>query len=320
MAGLETEPVNRSTLEAQKNGYVTRSGEVGIYLSPNASRADEEMVLAHEFTHFVQAQNERSRDILGRVSGDTTEDGFLVRAIKEGAAVYATDSYMRQYVEGDALNSSWYDEIQASYPEGHVGRLANSWYIHGHEYVAARLDSPDALPTVYENPPRTTEQLLHGLDPATEPSTSLEVRASTGDGWFASGTDRMGEVFVRYALEGAVGADRARRAAAGWGNDSLHIYRSADRKAGYVWILDRDDRKNASDFESALTTALDARGDRSGDRWRLPDVNATATTVDVAPETTAFVVGPESFVAATTVAGSTETVTISVDTEQEQGA
>ncbi|WP_302081010.1 hypothetical protein [Salinibaculum rarum] len=311
VAGLETESVNGSALEFRKNGYVTGTGAVTIYLGENATVADERLVLAHEFTHYVQLQTGRQTDLNGAVGGRTTDSAYVSRAIVEGGAVLTTDAYVREYAPGEQLNSPWYDEIQATYPAGHVGQFQNGRYVHGHDYAATRLDSPTALPEVYENPPQTSEQLLHGLTPNEEPPTDLAVDTTTGDDWVASGTDRMGEAFVRYALASDVGTERATRAAAGWGNDSLHIFRPVDGgTASYVWVLDWDDPANASEFEQTLRSALDARGDSEGGVWSLSDADAAVTVAEVDGATTAVVFGSESFVAGTTVTGTTDTVTI----------
>lgn len=313
VAGLDTAAVNGSDLEIQKNGYVTSRGDVVIYLGPNSTLADERLLLAHEFTHYVQTQQERRTDLNQRLGGRTTQASYLTRSVIEGAAVFTADSYVRAYAPGAKLNSPWYDEIQASYPAGHAARFQNARYIHGYEYVTGQLDTPTNLSTVYENPPRTAEQLLHGLSPDAEPPTALAIEQSTGEHWLASGTDTMGEAFVRYALAGDVGEERAERAAAGWGNDTVRIFRPLDGGAtGYVWLLDWDDTANATAFERTLRAAFDERGPESGGVWSLSAVNASAAVTEVSDETTAVVLGPESFIEATTVSSQAERIEITV--------
>lgn len=311
VAGLETDSVNSSALELQKNGYVTGTGAVTIYLNPNTSLAEERLLLAHEFTHYVQIQENRQGALNDVLDGRTTQSAYVRRAVIEGTAVFTTDAYVREYAPGEQLNSPWYDEIQASYPAGHVGRFQNGQYVHGHDYVEGRVDSPAQLATVYENPPRTSEQLLHGLNPDDEPPTDLTVDTTTGKDWVASGTDRMGEAFVRYALASDVGTERAASAAMGWGNDSLHVFRPADGgNASYVWVLDWDDPANATEFEQTLRSALDARGDATDGTWSLSDSYAAVSVTEVDEETTAIAFGPESFVTTTFVTETSDSVTI----------
>ncbi|WP_340100881.1 hypothetical protein [Salinibaculum salinum] len=314
VAGVETDPVNSSALEIQKNGYVTGTGAVTIYLNPNTTVADERLLLAHEFTHYIQIQENQQAQLNGELDGRTTQSAYVRRALVEGAAVFTTDAYVREYAPGEQLNSPWYDEIQASYPAGHVGQFQNGRYVHGYDYVAERVDSPTELGDVYENPPRTGEQLLHHLAPGNEQPTDLMVDSTTGDDWVASGTDRMGEPFVRYALASDVGTERAARAATGWGNDSLHVFRPIDGgNASYVWVLNWDDQANASEFEQTLRAALDARGNATDGTWSLSDSDAAAAITEVDEETTAVAFGSETFVATTTITGSDSSVSIETE-------
>jgi hypothetical protein len=314
VAGLETGPVNSSALEIQKNGYVTGTGAVTIYLNPNTTVTDERLLLAHEFTHYVQIQEKQQTQLNGALDGRTTQSTYVRRAIVEGAAVFTTDTYIREFALGGQLNSPWYDEIQASYPAGHVGQFQNGQYVHGHDYVEEHVDSPAELGDIYENPPRTSEQLLHSLAPDDEPPTDLTVDSTTGDEWVASGTDRMGEAFVRYTLASDVGNERAVRAATGWGNDSLHIFRPVDGgNASYVWVLDWDDQANASEFDQTLRSALDARGNATDGVWVLSDSYAAVSVTEVGEETTAIAFGPESFVSTTSVTETGGSVTIETE-------
>ena len=314
IAGLSTVEVNSSALEIRKNGYVTGAGTVTVFLGPNATLADERLLLAHEFTHYVQTQNNLRGTLNEHLDGRTTQAAYLTRSVIEGAAVYTSDSYVMAYAPGEKLNSPWYSEIQAVYPPGHAARFQNGRYIDGFEYVNGTVASATNLSTVYENSPRTAEQLLHGLQPGEEPPTALSVRSSTGDDWLASGTDTMGEAFVRHALASDVGQSRADSAAAGWGNDSLHIFRPlGGGDTGYVWVVDWDDPENATEFERAVRDAFDARGTESGGVWSLSDVNASASVTELRPGTTALVLGPGEFVGETSVTADEGSVQIHVD-------
>lgn len=312
LAGMGTGPVNVSAIDQRaKNGYVTGLGAVVVYLGPNATAVDEHLLLAHELTHYLQAQTGRQQQAFGQVGFGTTDATFVVRALAEGGATFTTDAYLAAYVDTDTRNAAWYDRIAAQLPPGHVGRYGNGAYVHGHDYVAGRIDDPSRLASVWANPPRTGEQLLHGLEPGSEPPTPLPVATPAGDRWQAVGDDRLGEPFVRYALESELGADRAAAAAAGWGNDTLRIYRPVEGgDPSFVWVLGWDDPGNATEFQRAFRDALDARGDRAGGVWNLTDVDAHARLVDPTETTTAFVVGNESFVDSAGVSGSDTTITI----------
>jgi hypothetical protein len=164
---------------------------------------------------------------------------------------------------------------------------------------------------LWSDPPRTSEELIHGLEPDSEPPTPLRVSTPAGDRWQAVGTDRMGEAFVRYALESDLGPERARNAAAGWGNDTLRIYRPvAGGDPSFVWVLGWDDRANATEFREAFADALDARGNRTDGTWDLGDADASARLLAPTATTAAFVAGNESFVESTDVSGAGTRLTI----------
>jgi hypothetical protein len=309
---METGPVNLSDEEFRtKNGYVTGLGEVVVFLGANATAVDEHLLLAHELTHYVQAGTGRQQEAFGQVGFGTTGGTYVVRALAEGGATFTTDAYLAAHVDTEERNAAWYDRIAEQLPDGHVGRYGNSAYVLGHDYVAGRLDSPDGMGELWSDPPRTSEELLHGLDPGSEPPTPLSVETPAGDRWQAVGTDRMGEAFVRYALESDLGPERATTAAAGWGNDTLRIYRPVGGgDPSFVWVLGWDDQANATAFREAFADALDARGDRTDGTWALPDVDAHARLLAPTDTTAAFVAGNESFVAATDVTGDGTRLTV----------
>jgi hypothetical protein len=295
--GLRTERVlNESEARRQFNGAASSLGTIIIYPGLNSTLDEQRLVVAHEFVHYIQFRTDRLSQLQGAVDASTTDGRYVVRAMLEGPAVYTTDAYLARFTANGTRNAPLYDSIAARYPDGHVARYGNSQYVEGHEYVASRVTDPTELPAVYAAPPNTSEQVIHNLSRTEEPPLALEASVSAPEGWQRAGTDRLGEAFVRTALAVGVSQDRASRAAAGWGNDRLLIYRTAERaNASYAWTFAWDDRANATEFEAALEGYLDARGTRSGDRWNL-DGGLTARVVSPSPRTTALLLGAEPFV------------------------
>ncbi len=270
------------------NGYTTGIGEVALIYA-NDTRAERvEYVLAHEFVHFVQFSEGRATELNRQVDVDTTDGAYVTRSVLEGAAVYATDDYIDRYVEGNVSNAALYLRLRERLRPGSVGRYLNSWYIQGNRYVASRIDSPERIERVYERPPTTSEQVLHRLPPGTEPPRELSVTVTDPGAWRALGTDRVGEAFLRVTLRNRLSESRARRAAAGWGNDSLRVFRprGGTGDASYAWVLRWDDPENATEFEAAFEDWLDASGNRTADRWT---VDGTAFDLQSAGSTTSVV-------------------------------
>ncbi|MFB6219633.1 MAG: hypothetical protein ABEH77_10760 [Halobacteriaceae archaeon] len=288
-----------------ENGVTTGLGGIRLYPG-DGDPARVEWLLAHEFVHYVQLR--RGHDAtLRRHLARTTDARFLARAIVEGVAVYATDAYVARHRPDAGPTSAFYERLHADLPPGSPSRYANLAYVAGHRYVAGRIDDPAAADAVYADPPATSEQLLHGTD---DPPVPLRVAVAT-EGWRAVGSDTMGEAFLRVALENGLDPERARRAAAGWGNDSLRVFRPAGGgDPGYVWVLRFDDAADATEAERALAASLAARGNRTDGGWRVAGAPAALTRPD--DRTLALAAGPAGFVNRTAVASADGGVRVSV--------
>jgi hypothetical protein len=250
-----------------------------------------ETVLAHEYVHVVQMRT-RAR---GRVWSqlDETYDGRVVySATIEGAATYADNQYTRKYTTLDPQN------FRAAYRNAtSSARFGLAPYYFGARYVNATVDSAAAIYAIYENPPRTSEELIHVRDPGSEPRADLSVSTETGRETTVQ--PRFGELYVRALLGTALDESVAADAAEGWGNDRRVVFGS-DERADYAWVLRWDDATNATEFADAVAAYEDAR---SG-------VDTNVRVEQVAPETTVVFVGTESFVADAAASGSNSTVTV----------
>ncbi len=298
--GLQTGPLeNASDLQLQFAGQTSALGTVVVYAGPNATTDDVRTVVTHEFVHYIQFKQGRSAQLRQQVETGTTDGGYVVRSLLEGPAVYTTDAYLERYTDNGTRNSPVYRAIEGALPEGHVGRYGNSQYVEGFEYISSRIDDPATLPQVYRSPPITSEQVIHNLSADEEPPMPLEASVAPAEGWQEVGTDRLGEAFVRTTLAVGVPQARAARAAAGWGNDRLYVYRGADRPdASYAWAFTWDDADEAAEFERALREYLDTRGERRDSLWSVDD-DLTARVLTPSERSTVLLLGTESFVAET---------------------
>lgn len=292
------------------NGYVTGLGTVVVFPNPDGGRDDEQLLLAHELTHYLQQQEGRYGEILANVDVSTTDGQYVRRSLIEGAAVTTTDAYLREYGETDTLNSPAYVEWMDTIPPGQIARYSNSQYVNGTAYIEQRIESTDDIGTVYERPPETSAEILHGPDVRTRP---LPVRVDAGSNWRQIGSDRMGEAFLRYALESDVAPERASDAAAGWANDSLQIFQSSETaNASYAWVIRWNDSTAGETFERTVSEYLDAYGDPAGDRWTVPGPARQVTLRTPAPETTVLLFGPDSFLQAVQIAETADAITIEI--------
>lgn len=280
-----------------------------VTVSTEGLDAEEvELLLVHEYVHAIQEQSGQiavqaeMRDPLTKdIGGRTTS-----RAIVEGGAVYATDAYAEEY------DLAWGDRRpmemrQCLYenPEHGVREIYGMYYFGGH-YFEQRLDSPADLPAVYQQPPRTAEQLVHGLERGSEPPAELDVTFDGGDEWSVLRRGPRGELFVRAMLTNELPDERAGTAAAGWGEDvAVMVAQGGTSPEAAAWALRFDTADDADEFAAAFEDLL-----ATTETDQYPYVR----TVRVDVETVVVLAGPETFVANATVSGSNANVTVAAPT------
>lgn len=261
-------------------------------------------VLVHEFVHVVQFKQGYFETARENMDGEGT-DGRLTRlAVLEGTPVYVEEQYMLEYTDrepepANGLGPAYHNATG-------VQKYAYAPYYYGWRYYDTRLDDPKKLAAEYENPPNTTETVIHALEPGEEPPRRLDVDVSETS-WRWSGNDRLGELFLRHSLLAGLPDDRAAAAAAGWGNDRQLTFKN-DSRTAYVWALRWDDTSEADEFEDAIGDYLDARGTRVDDEWR---VDENRFRVDrPSDEMVVLVIGPDAFTDTATVSGTNTTVNV----------
>lgn len=288
-------------------GYVADASTVHINDKLLEDETQLRQSLVHEYVHVVQGRTGTFQHLRETVPDANTTDGKVVRrSVVEGGAVLVEERYWERHVnEG----TSPAEGMQRSY-EGTSG--ARQWvfapYYLGYRYVETRTDSPADLAAVYESPPHTSEELIHGLPGGSEPLPPLSVSIDADD-WSVESEDRTGELFVRVALDTQLSSAEAADAAAGWGTDSRVELANGDDRA-YVWALRWDDAANATEFEHAFESYLETRATEEEGVWVDDGAAFTATRVD--DETVVVLLGDESFVRSATIEGSDGSVDVSV--------
>lgn len=301
---------NREGLAAA--GYVDGPDRIVLNEAILDNATTTEAVLAHEAVHIIQYEQQAFSKTSSRVdAGDlrgTTDAQLAYRATIEGSAVYAADAYHEAYMETGTLprrSMEWRYENASG-----ATKLALGPYHFGAEHIAARIDDAGELQTIYEQPPRTTSEVIHGVNTDRPPVASLPIDVREGDAWTEGSDrrDRLGELYFRVALATELADERAALAGTGWRADKRLTFSDGENRS-YVWVLRFADERNATQAERAMTDYLDARADPkrvdtangSVQVWTVPDTNVTFRTVRVDDETVAFVIGDPTFTAETTV-------------------
>lgn len=285
------------TVTSSEGGSVESPDTIYLDIDANTSAPAIEKILVHEYTHVVQYRtgvpSNLSVDVLGPVL--------------QGAAIYTADAYVRTYLEDTPLQSTAATTRYQAAPPCEQALFAQNYF--GYRYVAHRVDSPRDLPDVYMNPPRTSEQLLHNLSPGAEPPQQLSVHVdqAAASEWLLAGNRTRGELAVRSVLWTELPPDRARAAAAGWGNDRLLRF-SNGTADGVVWVLRWDDTANATAFTDALGTYFDRRAAPTETGWA--DGTTRFALNRTSADTVVVVAGDGAFVRDVTVTESEEAVTV----------
>jgi hypothetical protein len=295
---------SEDSLEVQQ-----RNRDVGVlgFYSPEADRIFliaedrgtlriDETTLAHELVHAWQDQryNLSAEKFAPRLRDEANARAGLV----EGDASYVDGLYQQRCVAGDWNGTCLLPETGPA----DAGSLANVGvyflefqpYSDGPEFVrlARTVGGWDAVNDLYDRPPQSSEQVIHGEKYQQDEPTDPNLTDSTTGNWSrVRPQDRpeygsVGEAglmtmfvypyydsqglesvlprdsWLKFDEEGNVSAfdpyDYHRsNYTAGWDGDRLHVYRNETGQLGYVWRLTWDSPQDAREFIDGYLQVLD---------------------------------------------------------------
>ena len=259
-------------------GFYSPSRERIVVVSDSATPQIDRATLAHELVHALQDQQ------FGLSSNARTQDGQLARqGIVEGDARYV------EYLYEDRCERGTFDCIPtpevASGGGGGAGSLSAPGvfvtiytpYSEGPALVDRlyRRGGWDAVNEVYENPPASTEQLIHPETYPDETPVDVSVPDRSAGNWSRFDLNPQGDtvgeasLFAMLWQNGYVDRSSFQQdtgeysaynythpASAGWGGDRIVPYRSDSGEYGYVWALEWDTPQDARAFVSAYESVL----------------------------------------------------------------
>jgi hypothetical protein len=239
--------------------------------------------------------------------------------VVEGAAAFVGETYDRRYLAGDWATITERERYRSS-PARVKYKIAR--YYFGQRYLRHRFSSAANVSAVYDDPPRTTEQLLHNDTDASEKPKALDLAVDPGANRMRGHADTYGELFARIALGTELTESRAADAAAGWGADRLVPVVGPNGTRSYVWATRWDSPAEADEFESAMAEYLASRANRTAADareedaiWRdssdpRSDEGLTFRTVRTSDETVVLLAGAESFVGGASASGTNASVSV----------
>ncbi len=276
---FDYEAAEYQLLQDQLAGYY-EPADGTMYMASDLGDDEAEATLAHELVHALQDQRwnleERSKYRPG--DGDRSE---AVSALAEGDATSAMFDVMISRAAGggrtalDLPDDVFSEQIRAGMNQGpgasapHVMRTSlGAPYIYGTVFVHAlrRSGGWDAVNRAWDDPPTTSEQILHVEKwAAHEPALHVDppVFAALGSGWQVADEDSEGELGARIAFEEWMDPKSAADVSAGWGGDRGVLVMNGDRGA-FAWRLrfdaarpgERKDERAARAF-TAITHAME---------------------------------------------------------------
>jgi hypothetical protein len=229
-----------------------------MYMAADLDDENATATLAHELVHALQdqqwnlgprskytpGQDDRSTAFSALAEGDATSAmaDLLVGSAKPGATALdmPDELFAEQVIGGMSAGPT------ATAPR--VMRMSLvAPYIDGTLFVRAlrRKGGWAAVNRAWENPPITTEQILHVEKwEAHEPPIAIDDPpfGTLGTGWAVADDDTYGELGARIWFGEWVGAARAAGLAAGWGGDRGALVKDGSAYA-FAWHLRYDDAK-----------------------------------------------------------------------------
>ncbi|WP_176765336.1 Hvo_1808 family surface protein [Halovenus aranensis] len=294
------------------NGYYSpETGNVTM-VSPNSSVPQiREGVLAQELFH---AQQDAQFDLpeVRTIEQRNARNGYV-----EGDANYVQDRYEQRCGE------TWtcYRPERESYPDlsgvdDGMMTLFRQPYQSGYAFVRDRHQESgwEAVDELYENPPESTEQVIHPEKYGADTPTNVRVRDRSSAAWQpltvdgVQFTQSVGEAGLYVALLSPLQETAGRRAiipldnhrvgglgdavtrsydhpaTAGWDGDKLLPYTAAEGNAtGYVYETAWDSPEDAREFHDAYRKLLAYHGAEpvvgKSDTYRIPESSGFADAI-----------------------------------------
>lgn len=294
----------------QVAGYYDDEKKVMYVVQGSGFDGPERLTYAHEYAHALQDQHFGLRDNLGYTEStcqDDSERCAAVRALIEGDATQLEDQWLRNYATQQDVDQilAFYDKFQSPVYDSAPNFLQESFafpYSQGLAFVQAlyRQGSWAGVDTAYQNPPHSTEQILHPERyPSDEPvllASPNGLKKALGSEWTKIDQGTFGELFTRQILEAFVPTPTAGTAAEGWGGDVYQAFTSqSSGDTALILVTIWDTIRDSQEAALAWRDYGDARfgehsSDGTGYRWEaahtfaILDRQSNQTMLILAPD------------------------------------
>lgn len=244
----------------------------------------QEVALAHEIFHALQDQyysidsmmkvirhdDDLALAVNSIIEGEATLGGFEPMFEKQGGSIISIPMDLGQMIRQQARMAQEMqpDSALAKAP-AFIRQTLFFRYAEGASFMQAALrkyKSWKELDRVFDNPPMSTEQVMHPQKYFEEIDYPVRIRLPRlhekleGD-WEETYTSTMGEFEISVLLCEFVGEKIAAVAAEGWDGDSYTMIESKEKGGPQIigWLSVWDTDKDAQEFAEAYAKALAKR-------------------------------------------------------------
>ncbi len=289
--------------------YDPTTKEMVVILSNDGDEpsAVDQVTFAHETVHAIQDQN-FGLDTFDEMRLEGTDDSYLaVTGLIEGDATVAEFDFLlsnpdlaAQYLD-ELENSNFETDALENAPAYFIGVLSFP-YNQGFEFVQAVFDEGgwDLVNEAYDNPPTTSEQILHP-EKYFDGEEAIDVEApavedALGDDWRVIDLNTFGEFVISIMLDDAgLSSEQTTAAYEGWGGDS-YVALTDEEDTAIAWETAWDSDDDAEQFFHALvvreSVRLDSDVERDGD---VVTIEGDGTVVQIRHDgdTVTYLSGPD---------------------------
>ena len=266
--GDDLENITRDVLLQQVSAlFDDQSGYLYVLSDSSEIGLREELAYASVYMAGLQDQIFDVSGIRGRARRSNFDEFRAVTAFASGDVSQITQGYVDVYFGGQAPeipDRSQRENVLKSSPKV-IRSTVTFPRFEGRTFVAELYASSgnwDAVDAAYNQPPVSTEQVIHPdkyLAGETPVETELpDIRDALGNGWSEQSTNVMGEFLLRTYLEEHLEFETASFAAEGWGGDRYTLLLGPGGEGVFTLLIDWDTQDDAAEFFGAYQQYADA--------------------------------------------------------------
>jgi hypothetical protein len=253
--------------------------------SPDANsrlRPGDAVTLAHEMTHALQDQYYDLK-ASGEALRQENDRQLALQALEEGDAILLQILYAQRFLTPSEFAEAMSGSAGAGTTALDAAPLVIQRellfpYVDGSSFLVPlyRRGGWAAINRVWQNPPASTEQILHpekyeaGEGPI--PLTLPDLSAVLGPGWRRLEETTLGELDWRILFEQYVDTSTAERVGTGWGGDRFQLFkRDSDGAVVFAARTAWDSEADAREFFDAYPQLAAGRYGADLQTARPPD-------------------------------------------------